>query len=175
MSKGYGYGLWLIPDSDNKLGESIISKYNTLPHCRHVTIICNCSKEDAEKAYEMLSEKYLFNKIFIRNQIHKFSNGPYSTTDTITSEAAGWDVDVTNWEKIVSTLKKLNIEGDMPLQPHMSLLYRNSLSDQIVDYVRSTENDEENIYKYFNANINLVDIRMEEPWKWKVLKSLIYT
>ena len=84
-------------------------------------------------------------------------------------------MDVTNWEKIVNTLKELNIEGDIPLQPHMSLLYRNSLSDQIVDYVRSTENDEENIYKHFNANINLVDIRTEEPWKWKVLKSLIYT
>tara|TARA_Y100000589_G_scaffold280923_1_gene277577 strand:- start:160 stop:690 length:531 start_codon:yes stop_codon:yes gene_type:complete len=176
MDKGYKYGLWLVPDDESDIGQFIISTFNILPHTRHITVICNCSLSDADKAFEILIKKYYSFKVSINSKLMKFNNdkSSYSTKDTLTADAAGWNVDVSNWDLLIYDLKNMNIKGDIPIKPHMTLIYRDYLNNCIVDYVRS-KNDINMLDKSFNAILNLVDITAEEPWKWKILKSVILT
>ena len=74
MDIGYKYGLWLVPDDETDIGQFITSTFNILPHIRHITVICNCSLSDADKAFEILVKKYNLFKVSINSKFMKFNN-----------------------------------------------------------------------------------------------------
>ena len=89
----------------------------------------------------------------------------YELSDSIL-EACGYYVEILNWDKIVKIGEKY--PGDLPPNPHISLVYRNNFKE-LLEYYKTIKPLEIKSEKY-SVKLCLVDITIDNPSKWTILK-----
>ena len=156
---GYGYGIWLVLNND--FGKNTVSKYNKIPHTRHVTIMCNMSHNDALNCYNELVQKFGRQVINI-SKVQDFCD-QYSSNDPY-SEAFGWSVSYTDYNEIIKYVQKY--KGTPSLKPHLTAAYGKLLNSEIIDYISKYESTNELI----NGYISLANITNPYSHQWKVIK-----
>ena len=168
---GYGYGIWLVPKSN--VGSFIVNTYNPYPFKRHITVMCMMTKEMATFAFCNLltifnQNEFEFN---LESSIVNFESSSYNKIEKDISPsnfAAGLNVSVSNWDKILKCLEKFKNKGSFSENPHMSLIYSfDKLNQNLIDYINNRNLI--NTTEKYEASLHLVDISHEEPWKWKIL------
>ena len=159
-NEGYGWGVWLIPENDELLN-------NTLNHQPHITITCNMEKEYAYEFFETLKlvygEKF---RLLFDSHCTMFIGGGYNDNDPY-NFCSGYLCSSTIWDKFKKMFDKykesnpeLKNKGNFSKNPHLTYSYAKKTQD--IKYT-NCGNTREIVCKLVVA-----DIRASEPSEWRI-------
>lgn len=161
-NEGYGWGVWLIPESDELLNK-------TMNHQPHITITCNMEKEHAYEFYESLKSLYGEKfSLLLDSHCTMFiggysDNDPYNCCSAYLCSSKIWD----KFEKMFNLYKETNLElkntGDFSKNPHLTYSYAKKV--QNVTYANSGKSRE------LVCKLVVADIRAPEPSGWCVVSE----
>lgn len=141
--KGYGYGVWLVPNSD-----ILKSKIRHIPH---VTIMCNMEKKEAMKLHKLL----IIYKKNIQLEIDGKCNLLSNDYDNDPLYGSGFNVKYNEFNQFKTAAKKFT--GDFSFSPHLTFDYSKKKNDVKIQDITSMLVDSE---------ICVADITHDDPNKW---------
>ena len=148
---GYGYGIRILLTPKSHVPFDMYHKF-------HITLISNINcKRKAQNIFQKLLNINIIDKLPRTlseehdYEIMKFEGHPYS--------ALGWKVKIENWNEIKKIMSDSYNNGNIPVIPHISLQYYNSIDFEICD--RFMKNIE------FTTSLVLADMNDSNPSNWK--------
>ena len=135
---GYEYGIWFL--IKNRYIDELVERFNTKPHIPHITIMCNMTLQDATGVYDSLKISDFKECLAIPITNLKLMEGNYC--DEKEDIAYGLEFSIDNWYQWIETIKRI-VKGDVPISPHLSIIYRDKeYEDELQDRLLNPEDDE---------------------------------
>ena len=147
---GYGYGIWLIYNSDELKTE----------HIGHVTVGCFMNKEEALKLYDEIVKKSGTDADVIFNGQHEFYFSTFYKHDKNKMCSWGYTGKCNKWK----IYKKIcdNYNCDFSSEPHTSIQYE--MYPKQLEPINLSKKK-----KKMECKLVCVDIRSDFPVDWKVI------
>ena len=92
----------------------------------------------------------------------KLMEGNYSNEQE--DIAYGIEYSIGNWYKWIDTIKRI-FKGDVPISPHLSILYRDKEYEDDLPKLKELEQ-----VNYLMGYLALADIRRDNPSEWKIIR-----